>query len=55
MEQSSKKLTKRFTIKVDEELHMQVKKRTVERRISMSTYILRAIIEQMKRDTKYES
>lgn len=52
MEQTIKK--KRVNIEVDEKFHAEVKSRAALRNITISKWVMRAILEQIKREKQYE-
>lgn len=54
MEEKEKNKTKRLLLNVSSELHMEVKKRAVVRGIPLSTWLKRAIMEQIKKEQQYE-
>jgi len=45
---------KRINFKAGPELHSEVKKRAAARGVSIKTWVTRAIIEQIKKEQKYE-
>lgn len=47
-------LIKRITVKVSEEFHKEIKMRSLNRNITISRYILKALWEQIKREEIYE-
>jgi len=48
-------MEKRLTIKVDETFHMEIKKRAVEKRITITRYVKRALLEYIRREKLYEN
>ena len=47
-------IKKRFVIEVNDEFHQEIKKRAQEKNITLRKWILRAIIQQIKTEEKYE-
>ncbi len=47
-------MEKRLTIKVDEIFHQEIKRRAVDKRITITRYIKRALLEQIRREKQYE-
>ena len=48
-------MEKRLTIKVDELFHQEIKLRALEKRITITRYIKRALLEQIRREKQYEN
>jgi predicted HicB family RNase H-like nuclease len=45
---------KRFVIEVDDKFHEEIKKRAEDKQITLRKWILRAILQQIKIEEKYE-
>ena len=50
-----KNVIKRIICEVDINLHAEVKKRAAGRNISMKTWVSRAIMDQIKKEQRYET
>ena len=48
------KTPKRIVIEVSDEFHKEIKKRAIDRNISIKKYFMRAILELIKREKDYE-
>jgi len=51
---ADKKNIKRFSIEVPEELHKEVRHRALDRNITVTKYVTRALIAQIKKEKSYE-
>ncbi len=47
-------MEKRLTIKVDELFHQEIKRRALEKKITITRYIKRSLLEQIRREKQYE-
>lgn len=54
MEDQENKPLKRLAIEVDAEFHTEIKKRAAERQISLRMWVVRAIMEAIRREKQYE-
>lgn len=45
---------KRLVVEMDEKLHVEVKLRATKRGISIKKYVIRAIVEAIKKEQSYE-
>lgn len=54
MEEKQKNKTKRLLLDVPIDLHMEVKKRALQRGIYVTVWLKRAIMEQIKKEQQYE-
>lgn len=45
---------KRLVLDIDEELHKEIKRRALERNITLRRWVLRAIKQQIKYEQQYE-
>lgn len=45
---------KRLVLEIDEELHKEIKRRALERNITLRRWVLRAIKQQIKYEQQYE-
>lgn len=50
----TRKTRKRFLLNIQEELHQEIKIRAAKKNISITTYIIRALYDRIKRETMYE-
>ena len=50
-----KKTRKRLILNINEELHKTIKIRAAVRNISMSTWVIRALYEKLKKEEAYEN
>ncbi len=54
MEEKQKNKTKRLLVDVSLDLHDEVKKRAMARRIYITVWLKRAIMDQIKKEQQYE-
>ena len=47
-------MRKRLVLDIDEELHKEIKRRALERNITLRRWVLRAIKQQIKYEQQYE-
>lgn len=51
---NQRKSIKRITIEVGDEFHKEIKKKATDKMLSITTYVIDAITDKIKKDKSYE-